>query len=367
MDSRTTLSDPPMTLADMPGLITREKHPQNLEFHFATLQSFITPTGHFYVRNHFPVPELDTRSWRLTVEGAVECPLSLSYDEVLRLPARTFVATIECAGNSRIFLSPKVRGVQWELGAVGTAEWTGAPLAAVLERAGVRAGAADVVLEGADAGEISEEPRPPGPVRFARSLPLEKARQPDVILAYRMNGEQLAPAHGFPLRAVVPGWYGMASIKWLTRIVVTAQPFQGFFQTVDYAYFERRDDLPVRAPVTEMQVKAAIARPAAQEVVPAGRPYRMRGAAWAGESDVARVEVSVDGGRTWEEARLLGEPVPYAWRLWEYEWQVPAHPGGRTVMARATDARGRRQPVERDRHFGSYMISHVLPVDIEVR
>ena len=173
-------------------------------------------------------------------------------------------------GNSRIFLSPKVGGLQWELGAVSTAEWTGVPLAAVLKRAGVKAGATEVVLEGADNGAITKEPVSPGKIHYARSLPLAKALMPEVILAYKMNSEPLPLSHGFPLRAIVPGWYGMASVKWLTRVVLTDTTFRGYFQTSDYSFWEQRDELPIQLlPVSEVEVKAEIARPALHEIIAA--------------------------------------------------------------------------------------------------
>jgi DMSO/TMAO reductase YedYZ molybdopterin-dependent catalytic subunit len=355
-------------------LIIRQREPENLEFPFPTLDRFLIPTERFYVRNHFATPRLSvedrpgmpTGPWRLRVEGAVERPLTLSYAEIRKLPSRTAVALLECAGNSRVFLVPRASGLLWELGAVGTAEWTGVPLATILDRAGVRKEAVEVILEGADAGEIRDAPSSPGVIHFARSLPLARARRPEVLLAYGMNGADLTPAHGFPLRAVVPGWYAMASIKWLTRIIVTDRPFQGYFQLLDYSYFERVHGVPTLTTLTELQVKALIARPMLNEVVPAKRMYRVHGAAWTGDSEVARVEVSTDRGKTWEAARLLEKPVAYAWRLWEYNWRTPA--GGRqTLMARATDRRGRTQPLTRDPDRRNYMISHVLPIDVEVR
>jgi DMSO/TMAO reductase YedYZ molybdopterin-dependent catalytic subunit len=182
-----------------------------------------------------------------------------------------------------------------------------------------------------------------------------------------MNGHDLAPRHGFPLRAVVPGWYGMASIKWLRRIIVVERPFAGYFQTLDYSYFERRHGIPSLAPVAENEVKAQIARPARHEVVPKGTEFRVHGAAWAGESEVAKVEVSTDGGKAWAEATLTDEAVPHAWRLWEWTWQAPKEPGPGSMMARATDKRGRVQPMGRDADRRNVMISHVVPVEFEVR
>jgi len=347
------------------GLIVREKEPENLEFPFSTLDSFITPNERFFIRNHFAMPKLEANLWRLKIEGAVDRTFEINYEELLAMPSRTIVAMLECAGNSRVFLVPKADGEQWGLGAAGNAEWTGVPLSALLERAGVRPDAVEVVLEGADAGELTEEPKAPGVISFARSLPLAKALAPDVLLAYRMNGAQLSESHGFPVRAIVPGWYSMASVKWLTRIVVTDCPFNGYFQSLEYSYWERRNSLPTLMPVTEMEVKAEIARPGMHEVILANTVYRMHGAAWTGESDVTKVEVSVDGGSTWALARLLDTSVRYAWRLWEYDWQTPI-PGRYTVMARATDAGGRVQPMQHNSDRRSYKISHVLPIDVEV-
>lgn len=257
-------------------------------------------------------------------------------------------------------------GVRWELGAIGTAEWTGVRLSDLLEKAGVKEGAVEVVLEGADRGEFRKpDPETHGVIPYARSLPLKKARQPEVILAYRMNGEELPRAHGYPVRAVVAGWYGRASVKWLTRVVVTDRPFQGYFQTFQYSVWKRESGLRTLTPVTDIQVKAEIARPMSGEVVPSGKPYRVVGAAWAGEADVAKVEVSTDGGRSWGEAKLTGPAKPFCWRLWEYQWAKPAA-GKATLLARATDTKRRSQPMERDDDLRDAVISHVLPVEVEV-
>jgi DMSO/TMAO reductase YedYZ molybdopterin-dependent catalytic subunit len=347
-------------------MIIREKEPANLEMAFQSLDGFITPNDKFYVRSHFPVPTVDLGSWRLGIEGAVEHPLELSYEELRACPMTTIPATMECAGNSRIFLQPKVKGVQWEMGAIGNAEWRGVSLGELLGQAGCAENACEVVLEGADTGVIPEPPRPAGRVHYARSLPLTKARH-DVLLALEMNGEPLSPAHGFPLRAIVPGWYGMAAVKWLQRIIVTEQPFHGYYQTVDYAYWEPAKGGARLVPITEMQVKAAMARPAHGEVVPAGTQYRVHGAAWTAEAEIVRVELSFDAGAGWT-AVSLGEETPRnCWRLWHYDWQVPSAPGFYRVVLRATDSRGRTQPLERDANLGTYMINHCLPVEVEVR
>ncbi len=347
-------------------MIIREKEPANLEMPFGTLAGWITPNEQFYIRSHFPVPEIDRATWRLRIEGAVDCPLELSYEDLCGLPSTTIPATLECAGNGRVFLVPKVKGTQWELGAVGNAQWTGVSLGEILRRAGVKPGALEVILEGADRGAISEAPKPAGKIHYARSVPLEKALE-GVLLALEMNGEPLAPSHGFPLRAVVPGWFGMAAVKWLQRIVVTEQPYNGYYQTVDYAFWQR-DDAGVRlVPITQMQVKASIARPGINEVIPAETNYKVEGAAWTSEAQITRVELSTDGGETWSEASLGVETGFNCWQLWHWDWKTPSNPGRHILMARATDSRGRTQPMERDLDRGSYEINHCLPIEVEVR
>jgi DMSO/TMAO reductase YedYZ molybdopterin-dependent catalytic subunit len=347
-------------------LIVREQDPLNLEMPFSSLSGFITPNESFYVRCHFPIPEISAESWSLKIEGEVEAPFELTYDELLGMESRTIAATLECAGNNRIFLEPKAKGVQWGLGAVGNASWTGVPLSALLERARLKSTALEVILEGADEGEVDKTPTPAGKISFCRSLPLSKARA-DVLLAYEMNGEKLSAAHGFPLRAIVPGWYAMASVKWLRRIVVTDKPFNGFYQSLDYTYWDRSGPLPTLAPLTEQQTKAEIARPENGETIAGNSKYRVYGAAWSGTGEIARVELSFDSGRTWQNAKLLDEPVKNAWRLWEYEWRTPANAGRHTIFARATDSSGFVQPAERSGDRGTYMINHLLPVTVEVR
>ena len=348
------------------GLIVREQDPLNLEMTFSSLCGFITPNESFYVRCHFPIPEISADNWSLKVEGEVEGPFELSYDELLGMETRTIAATLECAGNNRIFLEPKAKGVQWGLGAVGNASWTGVPLAALLERAKIKAGAIEVILEGADEGQVDKTPTPAGKISFCRSLPLSKARA-DVLLAYQMNGEKLSATHGFPLRAIVPGWYAMASVKWLRRIIVTDKPFNGFYQSLDYTYWDRSGPLPTLAPLAEQQTKAEIARPENGEVIAANSTYLVHGAAWSGTGEITRVELSFDSGRIWQDARLLDEPVQNAWRLWEYEWRTPANAGRHTIFARATDSSGFVQPTDRSGDRGTYMINHLLPVKVEVR
>src|ERR1700730_1764910 len=347
------------------GKIVRGEEPLNLEMPFEQLDGFITPTKAFYVRTHFPIPKIDKKTWRLRVEGEIEKPFQLNYDELLKLKSHTIPATLECAGNNRNCLEQKVKGVQWGLGAVGNAEWTGVSLSILLDRAGVKPTALEVILEGADSGSLEDPKSPPGDLKFARSIPLAKARS-DVLLAYRMNDVDLPPQHGFPLRAIVPGWYAMASIKWLQRIIVNDRPFNGYYQTLDYAFWKRRGNNAELVPLSKMEIKAEIARPREGETVPANSSPCVHGAAWTGDGETTKVELSVDGGKNWSPATLLGESKPNAWRRWEFNWETPSLSGSATLIARATGSNGRSQPSERDWDRGTYMINHLLAITVEV-
>jgi DMSO/TMAO reductase YedYZ molybdopterin-dependent catalytic subunit len=347
------------------GKIVRSEDPLNLEMPFETLDGFITPTKLFYVRTHFPIPKIDRNKWRLRVEGEVKRPFEINYGELIKLESEKIPVTLECAGNNRNFLEAKVKGVQWGLGAVGNAEWTGVPLSILLDRAGVKSTAREIILEGADRGKPEDPKSPPGEMNFARSIPMKKAS--DVLLAYKMNDVDLPAENGFPVRAIVPGWYAVASIKWLQRIIVTDKIFNGYYQTLDYSFWRREGELAELVPLREMQIKAEIARPSEGETVPANSNARVRGTAWTGDGEIKKVEISSDDGATWNEAKLLGESKPNAWWLWEFSWRTPDRPGKATLIARATDSKGRTQPMERDPDRGTYMINHLLPITVEVR
>ena len=347
---------------DFPGRVIRMREPANLEYPFSELKTFATPTEQHYVRNHFAAPAIDAGKFRLGVEGAVEKPLTLNLDELAKLGEVERPATLECAGNDRVQLIPQTKGLQWGSGAVSTADWAGVPLAAVLERVGVKKSAIEVIFVGADKGTVTDSP---GIIHFDRSLPLAKARASEVLLATRMNGQPLTPLHGAPLRLIVPGWYGMASVKWLDRIVVSETPHDGFWQTIDYAVFTRPiAGLATLKPVTVMQPKASIARPAVGARVAVNKPLAVEGAAWGGEA-IAKVELSSDGGKTWSPARFTTEAKPFCWRLWRWDW-TPTARGPASLIARATDAKGQTQPEKRDTDRRSYMINHYLPAGVVV-
>jgi DMSO/TMAO reductase YedYZ molybdopterin-dependent catalytic subunit len=348
------------------GLICRQRQPENLESPRSIFESFLTPRELFYVRSHFDTPHIEVASWRLEVAGEIERSLSLTFTQLLDAPQRNVTATLECAGNSRSFLPKPVKGLDWGLGAVGTAQWTGVPLSWVIERARMRNGAVSVILEGADTGYPENETYLPGPIAFAYGLDIEKAFNADVLLAWQMNGRELDCRHGFPLRAVVPGWYGMASVKWLRRIIVSNLRFQGYFQTFEYSRWQDLYGIPSLAPLTHGEVKAEIAYPAAGESLAAGTACTVHGAAWAGESEIEQVEISGDGGLTWTPACLLDPPRPYCWVRWQFPW-TPRRAGRFTLMARAYARDGRIQPFRRDPRERTYSVHHVLPVPVKVR
>ena len=346
-------------------LVTVADDPLCKEATLPSLDSWITPTQRFYLRNHFSeVPTLSLSGWRLEVDGQVRQPLTLSFDDILQFPSKELVITMECAGNSRSYVTPPAEGLAFRHGAVSTARWKGIPLRAVLEKAGVAASAVGVIFEGADRGE-EEEDGEAFDLSYRRSLPLTTALHDDTLLAYEMNGEPLSAVHGFPLRLVVPSWYAMASVKWLTRINLTQEPFDGFFQQRRYVMInEGQEQSLEREPVTQLKVKSLITSPRHGEVIrdPA---CRIRGFAWTGEGQVTRVEVSTDGGRNWQEATLLGDQVPNAWREWQLIWQGP-QPGHYILMARATDSRGNSQPDSIPWNFRGYANNSIHTIAVEV-
>ncbi len=268
---------------------------------------------------------------------------------------------MECAGNGRSFLHRVEPGVQWGAGAVGHAEWTGVPLSTVLERSQPLSDALEILCEGADSGT---EPDHPEVMRFARGLPLAKALHPDTLLAFRMNGEPLTRSHGSPVRLIVPGWYGVCSVKWITRLEVLDGMFSGYFQSNKYT-IRRRDELGERkVRLTRMAVKSEILRPAPNATLQPG-VNRISGIAWAGEEAVAAVEVSVDGGKSWQQASLVGPQAPYSWALWEHLWDA-SRPGEYSLMCRTTSTAGESQPATHDTLRGGYMINFVRAYPVKV-
>lgn len=345
-------------------LIVRSFRPEDLETPVALLNTWITPNDLFYVRHHSYAARVNADEWKLTVDGEVQTPFTMTLDELKRAPKHTVTVTLECAGNGRAFFDPPVAGIQWEKGAVGTARFTGARLADVLKKAGVKATGKYIAMNGADK-PIGKMPD------FIRNLPMEKALHPDTILAYEMNGEPLPMLHGFPLRAIAPGWEGAYAVKWLTHIQVIESEHEGFFVKTAYRYPNRRVapgeavDPKDMVPLTGLVVKSFINSPLDGATVAPGK-VRVSGFAWAGESFITKVDVSMDNGSAWFPAKLGEERERYAWQSFEYEFNI-TEPGSYLLMSRATDDKGNTQPVAPQWNPSGYLWNVIDKVRINVK
>ena len=355
---------PEVTIPGKAGMIVRSDRFLDLEMPSEFFNSWITPVPHFFVRNHMHEPStLDAESWRLSIGGEVENPINLSLADLAKMEPHTLTNTLECAGNGRGFQQPRVPGVQWQRGAVGTARFSGPRLHNVLQRAGVKATGKHVMFRGLD--EVPGKVPP-----FIRSIPIEKAMDADTLIATHMNDAPLARHHGFPARALVPGWIGAASCKWLTEIKVLDKEFEGNFMKPGY----RMPNQPVSPggevnpddthPITSLGVKSVIAQPFAGASLKQ-RSLRIHGAAWAGEANIARVEVSTDAGASWSPARLSKEQARYSWRLWDYVWSAPKA-GEQIILSRATDDQGRTQPETAAWNPSGYLYNAIDRVTIHV-
>jgi DMSO/TMAO reductase YedYZ molybdopterin-dependent catalytic subunit len=335
--------------------------PENSETPLDSVAGWVTPNRLFFVRNHFdPPPVADASAWELSLEGLVTRPAKWTFAQLSAMPQHTVFATVECAGNGRSFLRERAAGVQWGAGAIGHAEWTGVRLRDLLEPAGVKANALEIVFEGADRGVEDGVA-----MNFSRSLPLAKALDPDTLIALRMNGEWLEPNHGAPLRLFVPGWYGVASVKWLRTMRVIDHAYQGFFQTTKYSIDRATAAGKRRLPLGPGAVKSEVLSPREGAQLGLGT-HHVAGLAWAGEERITRVDVSSDGGRSWQAAHLKGLQQPYSWCQWEALWTVTS-PGDYTLMTRAHTESGQAQPFDYDAGNLGYIINVVRPVAVSVR
>ena len=346
-------------------MLTRSARPEDLEMPLSGFADYITPIDRFFVRTHVAVPAVALDSWRLKVEGEVAAPLTLTMQDIKGLPSVELVAVVECAGNGRRFYDPPVPGVQWGNGAVGNGRWRGVRLPDVLKRAGIKNSAREVLLNGADVplGTMPD---------FERSIPIEKALDANTLLAYEMNGEPLPAKHGFPLRAIVPGWAGDSWTKWVTSIRVLDREHDGFWMKRAY----RHPGKPVAPgtpiapermqPVTSLRVKSVIAAPADGEFLLAGKPVVIRGTAWSGDAGpVEAVDVSVDGGRRWSPATLRRDQrTRFGWRQWEFNW-TPSEEAYYTLLARARDTAGNIQPLDQEWNPSGYAWNVVPRVRID--
>jgi DMSO/TMAO reductase YedYZ molybdopterin-dependent catalytic subunit len=326
--------------------------PYNAETPERALVQAMTPTPNAYIRTNFGVVAPAT-PYAIEVGGAVDRPFTLTLDALRRMPQRAVTATMECAGNDRLGMFPLPVGEPWRHGALSTLAWSGVPLVHVLDMVGVAPDAVEVLVTAADAGPRDDAD---GEVRFARSLPLADARRLDTLLALEMNGAPLTPDHGAPVRLAVPGWYGMASVKWVTRIDVLREPFTGYFQRQRYVY----DQPEGITPVDRMRVKSIITTPTDNATT--ARVVQVRGWAWSGDGDITRVDLGVDGGDAWIAATLGTPSSSFAWTPWSVELELP-RPGRFVLRSRATDSSGATQP-DRVRWnrlgYGNNAIRHIV-------
>lgn len=344
-------------------MIVRSARPEDFEMGPDGFTTWITPVERFFVRSHVYTPKVDVEHWQLRVEGEVATPLTLSLADLRQFPKAGLISVLECAGNGRGFFEPPVAGLQWKYGGVGNARWTGVRLLDVLQKAGYKPSAKEVLFNGADV-PIGAMPD------FIRAIPLAKAVHPETVLAFEMNGRPLTPSHGFPLRVVAPGWAGDNWVKWLTTIEVRDKEFDGFFMKTAYRHPVRTVppgaavDPADMTPVTTLRPKSIIVSPIERQVLAPG-PMRIQGAAWSGESPIARVEVSADSGRTWQPARLGADQAKYGWRLWETDWH-PRTLGSYVLMARATDQAGETQPLVEEWNPSGYLWNVVPQLRVEI-
>jgi DMSO/TMAO reductase YedYZ molybdopterin-dependent catalytic subunit len=331
-----------ISVAGKDGMIVRSYRFLDLETPVEFMTDWITPVNHFFVRNHmFEPAKIDASTWKLTIGGEVEKPLTLTLADLEKVPVHSVTNAMECAGNGRSLHNPKVPGIQWGKGAVGNAKFSGPSLKVVLEKAGVKDTGKHVMFRGLD--EVPGKVPP-----FIRSIPIEKAIDADTLIATYMNGAPLTQHHGFPARVVTPGWAGAASCKWLTEITVLDKPADGNFMIPGY----RMPNTPVKPgeavkpedthSVMGLTVKSLIAAPSDGAKLKPGK-QEIKGVAWAGEADITKIEISTDGGSSWSSAELGKDHVRYAWRLWSYAWK-PAKSGDYVILSRATDSQGRVQP-----------------------
>jgi len=357
----------PPQAAQQPGppgepMIVYSREYLTLEMPMSRLTSWVTPVESFFVRNNLLMPVVKLSDWRLTIHGEVERPLTFTANEIMQLASSRVTNTIECAGNGRAYYRPTIGGVPWGRGGVGNGVFEGPRLADVLRMAGLKPTARHVAFRGLDVV-------PPGSQEFIRSIPLSKALDPNTLLATKMNGLPLTPEHGFPVRSLVPGWIGSASIKWLTEIRVLPHEFDGFYMNPGYRLpraESSRGDRPQTETVsiTGLRVKSIVAEPSDGAVLAQGL-VTIRGASWAGESAIAKVEISIDEGRTWHVTELDKDRAKYAWRLWRYQWR-PGHPGEYTILSRATDDAGLAQPIEPRWNPGGYLWNGVDRIQVRV-
>jgi sulfite oxidase len=350
----------PADQADLSKMIVRSPRPEDLEMPLDGFTEWITPIDRFFVRCHTYTPKVNFSEWNLKIDGVVERPMTLTMDDLKKLPRVELVGVLECAGNGRRFYEPRLPGAQWAFGSVGNGRWAGVRLRDVLQKTGIKSSATQILFDGADVplGKMPD---------FQRTITTTKALHPDTLLAYEMNGQTLPVQHGFPLRVIAPGWAGDSWVKWLQHIEVLDHEFEGFW--VKSAYRHPTHPVPPgtavdqaeMVPVTDLNVKSVIATPSTWAKPGA---VRVQGTAWSNTSPIAKVEVSTDGGQSWKSARLIGKPTKYGWRIWQHDWK--ATEGTYTLKSRATNMAGQTQPLAEEWNPNGYLWNVAQPVAITI-
>ncbi|MGG1572492.1 sulfite oxidase [Fictibacillus sp. NRS-1165] len=322
-----------------PYLTTKSLVPENQETPIQFSNNDIVHPKLFYRRNHFTYPNFTF--YFLTVEGLVHTSKAFSLQDIYSFPSKNVKAVLECSGNKRGLFQPKVFGEQWGKGAISQGIWKGVSLRILLQHTGLLNTAKEIVFEGHDFGERPDSNRI---VHFSRSLPIEIALDPDTIIAYQYNSRPIPFKHGFPLRLIVPGWYGMASVKWIKKITVIDRAFKGPFQAKDYIYYPNKENEKGKFPVTNINVNSTIQFPREMQLLHKGI-YEIKGIAWTGKGSIEKVEISFDEGHTWEPCQLDAIPQKYAWVSWNYKWNA-ANDGEYAIRSKATDTYGNVQPFD---------------------
>jgi sulfite oxidase len=346
--------------ADQSRMIVRSLRPEDLEMPLEGFTDWITPIDRFFVRCHTYTPDVNLNEWSLKVDGVVERPMTLTMGDLKKLPRVELVGILECAGNGRSFYNPRVPGTQWAFGSAGNGRWVGVRLRDVLQKAGIKSSAKEILCDGADI-PLAKMPD------FQRTIPTAKALHPDTLLAYEMNGQALPVEHGFPLRVIAPGWAGDSWVKWLQHIEVLDHEFEGFWMKSAYRHPTHpvppgtAVDASQMVPVSDLNVKSVIATPAGWAKPGA---VGVQGTAWSNASPVSRVDVSTDGGKSWNRSKLTGRQTKYGWRMWQYDWK-PSE-GTYTLMSRATNMAGQTQPLEQEWNPSGYLWNVAQPVTVTI-
>ena len=323
----------------------------------------ISPNEGHFIRSHFAAPDMSSSGWTLPVTGEVNNSLNISYEDLIMMPSHEVTSLMECAGNSRSTMQPPAEGVQWDNGAVSVSCWKGVSLKTVLDQASLKSSATDVLFIGVDSGNV---PQAGTSMAYEMSVPMEKLLDEDTLLAYEMNDAPLPLDHGFPIRLLIPGWYGMASVKWLTKITVMDHPNGGYHE-LDYRFYPATDgksDAEIER-VSSLKVKSLISTPSKGNILQPGH-HTITGVAWSGDGHITKVEVSTDDARTWREAKLEGPSGTYSWQHWEIDWDA-VNLGHSLLRSRATDSAGNVQPMLATWNFRGYQVNSIHSVPITVR